>query len=250
MRKYKIFTACLITFVLVLFSSFTSLAAKMPRLIDDADLLTDSQEKEIISILDSKSEENEFDIAILTVDYADYSSIESFADDFYDDNGYGYGNDFDGVIFVVNMADSEWTVSTCGSGENIIDDIALDEIEEICIPYLSAGDYYSAFTSFINITEEYIVDYNTFPFISNLFFSVVVGFVLSLIVVSVMKSKLKSVRKQIYSGAYMKENSFAVAESRDVYLYSHVTRTAKPKNNSSSHTSSSGRSHGGRSGKF
>ena len=39
-----------------------------------------------------------------------------------------------------------------------------------------------------------------------------------------------------------------VTLSRDIYLYSHTSRTAKPKNNSSG--SSGGRSHGGAGGRF
>lgn len=46
-----------------------------------------------------------------------------------------------------------------------------------------------------------------------------------------------------------------VAYANDVFLYSHVNRTAKPKDNDSSggsatHTSSSGTTHGGGGGKF
>lgn len=248
MKKCKIFVASFLAFILVIFSSFTALAAQNPRLIDNADLLSDGEESKILSILDAKSEELQFDIVIVTVESTGNKSAQEFADDFYDYNGYGFGEDFDGTLFLVDMTNRQWAVSTCGEGEYIIDDFALDEIEELCIPDLTAGDYYSAFNSYINITEEYIIDDNTFPLFSILFFSVAAGFIIALIVVSVMKSKLKSVRKQLYAGVYTKENSFTVTQSRDIYLYSHVTRTAKPKNNS--HSSSSGRSHGGRSGSF
>jgi len=248
MKKCKIFIACFLAIVLVIFSSVTALAAKKSRLVDNADLLSDAEESAILSKLDAKSEEFQCDIVIVTVESTGYKSAEEFADEFYDYNGYGFGEDSDGILFLVNLNEGSWAVSTCGEGEYIIDDFALDEIEEICIPNLSAGNYYSAFINYINITEEYIVDYNTFPLFTNLVISIIVGFVVSLVVVSVMKGKLKSVRKQLYAGVYTKENSFEVTQSRDIYLYSHVTRTAKPKNNS--HSSSSGRSHGGRSGSF
>ena len=69
-----------------------------------------------------------------------------------------------------------------------------------------------------------------------------------------MKSKLKTVRFQAAANSYMKAESMNITESRDLYLYSAVTRTAKPKNDdsggSSTHTSSSGSTHGGGGGKF
>ena len=48
----------------------------------------------------------------------------------------------------------------------------------------------------------------------------------------------------------MKQGSLQVTESRDIFLYRNVIRTAKPKETSTTHTSSSGRTHGGSSGKF
>ena len=54
---------------------------------------------------------------------------------------------------------------------------------------------------------------------------------------------------------YVRPGSMNVAYANDVFLYSHVNRTAKPKDNDSSggsatHTSSSGTTHGGGGGKF
>ena len=81
------------------------------------------------------------------------------------------------------------------------------------------------------------------------------GFVLSLIIVGRMKAKLKTVRFQPAANSYMKAGSMNITESRDLFLYNTVTRTAKPKDNdsgggSSTHTSSSGSTHGGGGGKF
>lgn len=52
----------------------------------------------------------------------------------------------------------------------------------------------------------------------------------------------------------MKKESLNITEKRDLFLYRTVSRTAKPKNESSggssTHTSSSGSTHGGGGGKF
>ena len=68
-----------------------------------------------------------------------------------------------------------------------------------------------------------------------------------------MKSKLKTVRAQAAAGNYLKKDSLTVTERSDLFLYYTVTRTEREKESSSgssTHTSSSGTTHGGKSGKF
>ena len=89
-----------------------------------------------------------------------------------------------------------------------------------------------------------------------IFGGVGVGALVGFIVVLIMKSKLKSVRMQPLANSYVKSGSFNVTERSDLYLYRNISKTAKPKDNdsssggSSTHTSSSGTSHGGSSGSF
>ena len=85
--------------------------------------------------------------------------------------------------------------------------------------------------------------------------SLAVGFVLALIVSVVMRCQMKTVHMKPDAADYMKAGSLHINRSRDMFLYNHVTRTAKPKNEdsgggSSTHTSSSGETHGGSGGSF
>ena len=87
----------------------------------------------------------------------------------------------------------------------------------------------------------------------------VIGFIISFIRMGKLNTK-KSVKN---ANEYVKENSFKLTKSNDLYLYQTVTKRARPKyedNNhstssyhkttSSTHRSSSGRTHGGGGGKF
>lgn len=72
-----------------------------------------------------------------------------------------------------------------------------------------------------------------------------------------MKGKLKTVRAQKAANSYMKKDSMQITESRDLFLYHTVTRTAKAsggssggRGGSSTHRSASGTTHGGGGGKF
>lgn len=73
-------------------------AEDAPRLVDGADLLTDSEETALRDKLDEISERQQVDLVIVTTDSLEGKSPMEFADDFYDYNGYGFGDSYDGVF--------------------------------------------------------------------------------------------------------------------------------------------------------
>ena len=54
--------------------------------------------------------------------------------------------------------------------------------------------------------------------------SLLIGLAIALVIVLLMKRSMSSVRKQKNAGEYVKKDSFQLVESRDIYLYSTVTR--------------------------
>lgn len=229
--------------------SASATSSKQPRLMDDADLLTADQEAEITEKLDEISERQKFDVVIHTTYDTDGKSLKSYADDYFDYNGYGFGSNYDGCILVIDMIRGDWWISGCGRGEENIDDTVIDSMSEEIKPYLVDEDYYTAMDTFADLCDENCngPGYNWF---FGIVFSLVVGFGIALIAVMVMKGKLKSVHRQPAAKDYLVPGSMNVTMSRDIFLYRNVTRRAKPKENSGSHTSSSGRSHSGGGGSF
>ena len=94
----------------------------LPRLVDEADLLTDEEEADILEQLDEISERQECDVAVVTVDGLDGKSAMEYADDFYDYNGYGFGEEKDGILLLVSMEERDWYISTCGFGITALTD--------------------------------------------------------------------------------------------------------------------------------
>lgn len=241
---------------------------QLPRLVDDADLLTDEQEKELESKLDTISETYACDVAVVIEESIGGQNPTAYADDFYDYNGYGQGEDRSGILLLVTMEERKWAISTCGDAIRIFTDAGQDYISERFASYLSDADYEEAFGTFAKLSEEFIIqgqsgepyDVDNLPkepmTIFSLLGSIVVGAFIALIVTGVMKGQMKTVRKQAAASGYVKPGSMDVTRSNDVFLYNRVTRVAKPKENSgggggsSTHTSSSGTSHGGSSGSF
>ena len=91
MRRKVFFIAAVILAVSVL--SLCAYAERGPRLVDDAGLLDYDEFNDLTSRLDRISENQQIDVVIVTVDSTGNRSLEEYADDYFDYNGYGYGED-------------------------------------------------------------------------------------------------------------------------------------------------------------
>lgn len=255
--------AFLLVFVLCLSFALPVSATKTEKqhMVDNADLLTDRQRQQLQDTLRQLSAQHQMDIVIVTVDSLGTKSATAYADDYFDYNGYGWGDRSSGILLLISMEDRDWAISTCGYGMEAFTDDGLDYIADQIIPDLSDGLYAEAFASFASLCDDFLVQASTGePFDSNTLpkepFSLlwipgclVIGLVVAWIVVAILKNQLKSVRFQSAAKDYLRQGSLQLRVCNDLFLYRTVRKTAKPKNNSS-HSGSSGRSHGGASGKF
>lgn len=233
-----------------LFAFGASAKSGADLLVDNANLLTATQRTEVISLLNEVSDEVNCDVAVLTVLSLGDKTEVAYADDYYDQNGYGRGESGqDGVLLLVSMEERVWYVSTCGSCISTVD---YDSVGDHIQSALSAGNYADAFRDYANEVKREIIHETSFFNFTRLLVALGIGALIALIVVSSMKAKLKSVRFQPAANNYLKPGSLNVTMAQEVFLYNTVTRTAKPKDNDSggSHMSSGGVSHGGGGGHF
>ena len=246
-KFYIILTSLLILSVCAL-SSFAG-TNHPDRVVDTYGVLDSAEIASLTDKLDSISEKHNVDVAVVIIDSVDSGSIQEHADDYYDNNGYGMGDDDSGILFLFAVEDSDGHISTCGDAINIISDNNVEQIFDSITAEIKSGEYMSAFSEFADMCEEYIVDYNSFHPVTTLLISLVIGFVIALIVTLIMRAQLKSIREKSGAADYMKKGSLNVTVSRDIFLYRQVTRTQKAES-SSTHTSSSGKVHGGGSRHF
>lgn len=248
----------------------TIILSERSRMVDMADLLSDSEEKELQNQLDEISERQKVDVVVVTVDSLGSKSPMDYADDFYDYNGYGFGNKKDGILLLLSMEERDWHITTTGFGITAITDAGLDYISDEFVSYLSDGEYADGFKVYAELCDEFITQAKTgkpydvnnmpkepFKLFPKIIIALGIGFAVAFVVTMMMKGQLKSVRRQAAADSYVKQGSMVITDSRDLYLYRNVTRTARPKDSSSSggggsstHSSSSGSSHGGGGGKF
>ncbi len=256
---------------------------QMSLVQDQAGLMSADQQAMLEQKADELSEAYQMDIVIVTTNSNDGKDIQSYADDFFDENGYGADKDGSGILLLVSMDTREWAFSTSGNGIYAFTDYSLEILSDELIPYLSSGEFYDGFSHYLSCLPSYLdafqngkpvdgyaSDYDPndtknvvyyedpMTFSDALPLACIIGLVVAGISVAVMAASMNTRRKQSGAGDYLVDNSFQLQTNRDYFLFSNVTKTKRVEENNNSHggggshvhTSSSGKSHGGRSGKF
>lgn len=245
-----------------------SSAAGKKSVIDDAGLIKASDEKKLDKKI-KNIQKDKFDVVILTVKSLDGKSAQDYADDYYDNNDYGLDNEKSGVLFLVSKGDRKYHISTKGAGIKAFTDYGIGRIKEEIKPYLSDGDYFNACDEFLNITKDFVKAYKDgtpydtdnpyneeIDYVILEVIALVIAFVIALISVGIMRLRMNTAKPKGTAMEYIKKGSFKLTSEKDIFMYSTVTKTAKPKDNdnsaggSTTHVSSSGSEHGGGGGSF
>lgn len=245
-----------------------SSAAGKKSVIDDAGLIKASDEKELNKKI-KNIQKDKFDVVILTVRSLDGKSAQDYADDYYDNNDYGFDSEKSGVLFLVSKGDRKYHISTKGAGIKAFTDYGIGRIKEEIRPYLSDGDYFNACDEFLNITKDFVKAYKDgtpydtdnpyneeIDYVILEVIALVIAFVIALISVGIMRLRMNTAKPKGTAMEYIKKGSFKLTSEKDIFMYSTVTKTAKPKDNdnsaggSTTHVSSSGSEHGGGGGSF
>ena len=218
------------------------------------------------------------DAVILTVDSLGGQRAQNYADDYYDNSGYGD----DGVLFLLAMAEREWYISTSGSMIYTLTDYGIQQVGENVVACFAEGYWYAGLYEFLDQLPYYLDTYESGAPIDgyanysgdyyhgdreevvyyekesspNFFYSLLAGLTAAGISLAVMRSSMNTKRSQRNAGAYLEEGSWNLYQHKDLFLYSNVTKTRRQQSSSgggggsSVHRSSGGRRHGGGGGKF
>lgn len=273
-----------ISLLLVLAMALSVSAHSLPRVVDDAGLLTQSERNTLEEKAASLFDSCQLDVVIVTVETTYGESVQTYADDYYDEHAYGYGSDYSGILLLLCMDTREWYISTCGDAIYIFTDYGLEQMGQAMIPDLASGDYYEAFDLWVDMIPDYYeaftdgspidgyvqpdayypqggdeIVYYEGDLEPNHFISLLIGVAVASVAVLVMRSSMNTAKKQHSAEDYVKSGSYRLNVHRDLFLYRQVTKTPKANNSSSGgrsgggssvHRSSGGRSHGGRGGRF
>ncbi|MBO5934577.1 MAG: TPM domain-containing protein [Clostridia bacterium] len=235
-------------------TAFERVERQLPLVVDLADLLTDAEESEFNEKFNAFTEEYEMEIAFLTVTSLDGKTAQQFADDFYDANGYGYGENDDGFLLLYLPGEDgqrELYLTTHGDAiykmsDDMINTMLLEMKDDII-----SGNYIAALDTYIAKATEYVKPGVHFIW---LFVFMLVGCVIALFVLNGMAAANKSVIRQADAKVYVRGGSLVLMNSNEVFKGTYVDKEEKVQENSNSgsstHKSSSGRTHGGGGIKF
>ncbi len=257
-RIFSCLVLLLITtsFVVTAYADFQN-----PAIVDDAGYLMQSELASLSKELDEVREKYGFEVAIYTESDMTSSTAEASADDIFDYQGYGAGENDDGIMLYICSDTREYHFTTHGKGLKYFNANGLKYLESKIVPHLSGNDYYEAFEEYIETTDELLQmakdgkPYNEKQYSTKYLFGVIIVCLIAPILIAfwMMKRKLKKMKTAVendYAANYIKPGSMRINTSRDLFLYSRITKTERPKSSSGTHTSSSGRTHGGRGGSF
>jgi uncharacterized protein len=244
--------------ILLLLTTVVSAAGGYPKIVDDADLITDSAESILAAQAELITDTYSVDVVIVTVYSLDGESAQDYADDYFDYNGYGIGPDYSGILLLISMEYREWAISTCGDCIRYFSDWELDQLFDSMSYDLSSGRYEDAFSAYLDELDACLASETSgdsggsASIVQKVLISLLIGAIVGGIVLGVMRSNMNTAKRQRNAGNYLVNGSFHMYRQLDIFLYSRTTRTRKEQQSSggSVHRSSSGRSHGGRSGRF
>jgi len=269
----------LLIFMSLFFSSVFQVTYAVPtvdsseKVYDFAELFTPEEENKLYNYINDFIDKYEIDMAIVTTEENDKGVAETYADDFYDYNGFGIGPTYDGLLLLIDMDTRTMHISTTGQAILIYDDYRIESMLDNAYYHISNQDYYKTAYNFIIDSENYIkmgipssnegyeIDINgdyvrkkgAFPFFGFLIASLIISGIFILIA----KSRHKVVKKATEAKNYLIRGSLSLTQSSDRFVNSHTSTIYVPKTSSSggsggssTHRGSSGRSHGGGSRRF
>lgn len=236
------------------------------RLVDDGDLLTADEETTLIDKLDTVSEKWQCDVAVVTVNSLGNKTATEFADDFFDYNGYGMGDDADGIMLVISMETRDWAITTHAFGVEAFTDAGQEYIMDKVLTPLGEGSYAEAFDIFADQCDGFLekaasgepYDSHNLPgkpgkilYVLLIIPCLIGGILIALMLTMKEKKSLKSVMRRAGAREYIE--GVELTGKSDRFLYRNLQRVLiedDDDSGSSIHISSSGEFHGGSSGKF
>lgn len=239
------------------------------KVYDFADLLTEGQEKIIYEKINAFIKTYNMDLAVVTINYNNkYSEVE-YADDFYDYNDFGLNEHNDGLLFLIDMDNRGYYISTTGEAIRMYDDDRIDGTLDYIESYIINGNYYEATVSFINKISDYassgIPSINKNSYIDesgdivyirkiSIFGSIVVSGIITLVVILILVNRNKMIKKAENAYRYVDKNNINITQRNDQFLTTHTTSviisSSSSGGGSSTHRGSSGISHGGGGRRF
>jgi len=282
MEKLK---RCLLICLFVCLFVFPS-AGQEQRVFDQAELLEPGEEVQLEQQIAGLRGRMKMDVVLVTTADAQGKSARDYADDFYDQGGFGTRKDLSGVLCLIDMDNRELYVSTCGTMIRFLTDERIESMLDHAYECIVQQDYPGTAESFLeDIAYWYekgipggqynydtetgkISRYRSITLLEAVIALAVAAGLAGAVCLNVKKEyamKEDRSRAANYLLAYRANAHFVMQDQKDLLLNSFVNQSLIPQaqprgggfsggrgtgGRSSTHTSGGGRTHGGGGRRF
>lgn len=276
-KKIRILSFCIFFISAIIFSNFYSVYAYTDlngvgssnakittpnvdntlKIYDYAKLIPEEKEQKIYEKIKKFISSYNMDMVIVTIDENPKSSSMDYADDFYDYNKFGIGANKSGVLFLIDMSNRKMWISTTGDAIEIYNDKRIDAILDYTYDKISKKDYSGCAEQFIKYATYFakkgINGRDTIVSTSKMIkSSLICSSITTAIFIIIGVCSHKKPQKNKEASTYISK-SLKLTDQMDQFVDKHVSQTRRVENDSysggssgsSTHSGSSGTTHGG-----
>ena len=248
-----------ILFILTMLAALLihGVALAASSLVDNADLLSPRQEREVLQVLEQVEKAHNVRVAVVTMPSIGNNSMAAYANKLVDDV---YNDGAKGNMVLLQVTDQrKWYISTDSKLKDITGtNDAVNYMSKAFVSYLSNGDYPNAYKVYASKAND-LLDYyakngkpvkkeKPFPNEPALVFALFGAFIFTKSIRKSLLDSMSNVNAAVAADAYLDERSFELKDSSDTYMYSNVVAVPRPRGNGHHGGGSGG--HGGGGGGY
>ncbi|WP_130837594.1 TPM domain-containing protein [Lachnoclostridium sp. Marseille-P6806] len=231
---------------------------------DRAGVVSPEEERSLSAFLDEVSARHGVDVAAVIVDSLGGQEAGEAADRYYENGGFGTGEERSGMLLLLAVGEGQWHISTEGKPVTGFGEKEVRSAGLAMSGFLSAGDYAGAVRAYAEEADRAFREHGAdgsgrgpFPIGRSAAAAAAAGLIVSLFYGGRLKGQLKSVSSKSAASEYAAAGSLKLTRSSESFLYRKQSREAKAQPQRSgggapegTHAFSSGRTHGGGGGSF
>ncbi len=124
-------------------------------IFDQAGLFSESQKADIADKIALFKENTGMDGAVVTTNDAGGKTAQAYADDFYDNHQFGVGADRSGFLFLIDMDNRTYYISTMGKMKELLSESRIEKMLDHAEDDMVNGDYHLAALSILTDAIKY-----------------------------------------------------------------------------------------------
>ena len=132
------------------------MALASSRVIDDVGLFSQSEIVQMEELIAAIQDAYQMDVVVLTSYDAKKNDTQDFADLYYENHGYGIGDDDAGLLYLIDMNNRVPCISTTGAMADYITDSRLEELFDCSYDQLRAGQYGQSTLTLLRKLESFL----------------------------------------------------------------------------------------------